>query len=298
MVYFAASEIAEEYSALGFDLATNRAAAYFPARAAALGAVRAGVVQATFFGFSPLAVAFGMDRAWEIATPEQLVQARLRVADRALRRLCGELLDGPEVAEAAALAREACAGCTPDGRPLYAGGASLDWPEPPHLQLFHALGLLREFRGDGHVAALVAEGISGLEAGVLHVAQGDAWTREPLRKTRGWTTEQWDDAVAGCGSAAGWTPTSSSPTRAAPCGSGWRTAPTCWRCRPGSGWARSAARGCASWCVRCPRPSWRPADWGSASAPAVTASRALVDGIRAALAAAGTRSAPGAPRRT
>jgi hypothetical protein len=31
---------------------------------------------------------------------------------------------------------------------------------------------------------------------VLHVAQGDAWTREPLRKTRGWTTEQWDDAVA------------------------------------------------------------------------------------------------------
>ena len=195
MVYFA-PEAAEEYSALGFDLAANRAAAYFPARAAALGAASAGVVQAAFYGFSPLAVSRGMDRAWEVATPEQLVQARLRVADRALRRLCGDLRDGSDVVEAAGLAREATEGCTPDGRPLYAGGAALDWPQPPHLQLFHAVGLLREFRGDGHNAALVVEGISGLEAGVLHVATGEAWSREPLRKSRGWTAQEWDDAVA------------------------------------------------------------------------------------------------------
>ena len=194
MVYFA-PEAAEEYAALGYDLAANRAAAYFPARAAALGAVSPDVVQATFFGFSPAAVRRGMERAWEIATPEQLVQARLRVADRALRRLCGDLLHGADVVRAAELAREASAGCTPDGRPLYAGAAGLAWPEPAHLQLFQAVGLLREFRGDGHIAALVVEGLSGLEAGVLHVAQGDAWTREPLRKTRGWTTEQWDAAV-------------------------------------------------------------------------------------------------------
>ena len=197
MVYFAAPEIAEEYSALGFDLATNRAAAYFPARAAALGAVSTGVVQAVFYNFAPRAVSAGMGGAWQIVTPEQLVQARLRVADRALRRFCGELLDSPDVAEAAELAREACTACTPEGRPLYAGGAALDWPESAPLQLFHGIGLLREFRGDGHVAALLAEGISGLEAGLLHVAQGDAWTREPLRKSRGWTTEQWEAAAAG-----------------------------------------------------------------------------------------------------
>ena len=194
MVYFA-PEIAEEYSALGFDLAANRAAAYFPARAAALGAVSPGVVQAVFFSFAPRAVSAGMDRAWQTTSPELLVQARPRVADRALRRLCGELLDGPDVPEAVELAREACAGCVPEGRPLYAGGAVLDWPEPVHLQLWHAIGLLREFRGDGHIAALVGEGIGGLEAGVLHVAQGDAWSREPLRKSRGWTTDQWDEAV-------------------------------------------------------------------------------------------------------
>ena len=194
-VYFSA-EAQEEYAALGFDVQANQAAGYFPARAAAMGAVTAGVVQATFFNFSPIAVIFGMDRAWEIATPDQLVQARFRGADRALRRLCGDLLDSPGVVEAVELASSAVGGCAPEGRPLYAANAALECPQAPHLQLFHAITLLREFRGDGHIAALVVEGITGLQAAVMHVAQGDAWTREPLRKTRGYTTEQWDAAVA------------------------------------------------------------------------------------------------------
>jgi hypothetical protein len=194
LVYFV-PEAQEEYAALGYDLKANRAAGYFPARAAALGAVCAPVVQATFFNFSALAVTFGMDKAWETASPAQLVQARYRAVDRALRRLCGDLLDSPDVEEAVALARTACEGCTPEGRPLYAGNAALAWPEALHLQLFHAITLLREYRGDGHIAALVVEGIGGLEAAVMHVAQGDSWTREPLRKTRGYSTEEWDAAV-------------------------------------------------------------------------------------------------------
>jgi len=193
-VYFA-PEAQEEYAALGYDLKANRAAGYFPARAAALGAVPATVVQATFFNFSALAVAVGMDKAWEIASPAQLVEARLRAVDQSLRRMCGELLDGPEVAEAVELARTACEGCTAEGRPLYAGNAALAWPEPPHLQLFQAITLLREYRGDGHIAALVVEGVTGLEAAVMHVAQGDAWTREPLRKTRGYSNQDWDGAL-------------------------------------------------------------------------------------------------------
>jgi hypothetical protein len=194
MVYFA-PEAQEEYAALGYDLKANRAAGYFPARAAAMGAVPATVVQATFFNFSAIAAAVGMDRAWEVASPAQLVDARYRAADRALRRMCGDLLAGPDLEEAVGLARIACDGCTPEGRPLYAGNASLPWPEPLHLQLFHAVTLLREYRGDGHIAALVVEGIRGLEAAVMHVAQGDAWTREPLRKTRGYSTQEWDAAV-------------------------------------------------------------------------------------------------------
>ena len=195
LVYFV-PEAQEEYAALGFDLKANRAAGYFPARAAALGAVAPTVVQATFFNFSAIAVAVGMDKAWDITSPQQLTDARYRGVDRALRRLCGDALDGPEVVEAVQLARTACEGCTPEGRPLYAGNAALAWPEVPHLQLFHAVTLLREYRGDGHIAALVVEGVTGLEAAVMHVAQGDAWTREPLRKTRGYSTEEWDAAVA------------------------------------------------------------------------------------------------------
>lgn len=194
MIYFA-PEGPEEYAALDFDVKVNAACAYFPARAAALGAVGAGVVQATFFNFSPIACVFGMDRAWEIATPAQLVEARYRAADRALRRMCGDLLDGPDVVEAVELARTATTGCTPEGRPLYAGNASLEWPTVPHLALFHAVTLLREFRGDGHIAALVSEGVTGLEAAVMHVAQADTWSREPLRKTRGYTTEEWEAAL-------------------------------------------------------------------------------------------------------
>ena len=196
MIYFV-PEGPEEYAKLGLDIANNRASAYFPARAAALGAVSTSVVQATFFNFSAIAVQFGMAGAWETTSPADLVAARYRAADRALRRLCGDLVDKPDVVEALELARTACDGCTPEGRPLYAGNADLDWPTLPHLQLFHAVTLLREYRGDGHIAALVNAGVTGLEAAVMHVAQGDSWTREPLRKTRGYSTEEWDTALAG-----------------------------------------------------------------------------------------------------
>ena len=195
MVYFT-PDPQEEYAAIGLDSAQNRAIGYFPARAAAMGAVSWPVVQATFFNFSPLAVQSGMAGVWEKVTPQQVLDARYRGVDRALRRLCGDLLDGPEVAEALTLARTACEGCTPYGRPLYAGNAGLPWPAEPYLALWHAVTLLREFRGDGHIAALVGEGVTGLEAAVLHVAQGDLWTRKPLQASRAYSDEEWDGAVA------------------------------------------------------------------------------------------------------
>ena len=194
MIYFV-PDAQEEYAAIGLDAKANRAVGYFPARAAAMGAVTWPVVQATFFNFSALAVQFGITGAWDIASPEEILAARLRGADRALTRLCGDLLN--DVDEAVALARKASEGCTPYGRPLYAAHAGLPWPDAPHLQLWHAITLLREFRGDGHIAALVAAGVSGLESAVLHVAQGDLWTRKPLQSTRAYSDEEWDGAVAG-----------------------------------------------------------------------------------------------------
>lgn len=195
MVYFA-PEPQEEYRAIGLDSEANRAVGYFPPRAAAMGAVSWPVVQATFFNFSELAVQFGMAGVWDKVTPEQVTQARYRGVDRALRRALGDAIAGPEIEEATALARTASEGCTPYGRPLYAANAGLAWPDEPHLQLWHAITLLREYRGDGHIAALVADGLTGLQAAIMHVVQGDLWSRKALQATRVYTDDEWDVAVA------------------------------------------------------------------------------------------------------
>jgi hypothetical protein len=101
-----------------------------------------------------------------------------------------------EVVEAAALARRAAeTACEHiEGRPLFAGHVELPWPQEPHLVLWHAQTLLREFRGDGHVAALCVEGLRGIDALVIHAATGEI-PASGLQSTRGWPDGAWADAV-------------------------------------------------------------------------------------------------------
>ncbi|MEV4057869.1 hypothetical protein AB0J55_42250 [Amycolatopsis sp. NPDC049688] len=164
---------------------------YFASRSAAMGAVGPEVVAATFYNFNPEVVARVIPRAWTLATPEQVLDARLDGVDKALTRLLGDHVKSDEVAEAAELAREATAGCTGEGRPLYAAHAGLAWPGEPHLVLWHAITLVREYRGDGHIAALVLEGLGGLEALVTHSATGRGFNLAAAKLTRGWSDEQW-----------------------------------------------------------------------------------------------------------
>jgi hypothetical protein len=190
LIYFA-PEAAEAYAALGvhgFD-------GYFASRAAPMGAVPAEVVIATFFNFNPVVVRHALPAAWQAAPPTRLLAARLSAAGAALRRTCGDLLDGPEVARAAELARIATEGCTAAGRPLYAGHAALLWPTEPHLALWHAISVLREFRGDGHVACLTESGLEGIDALVLHAASGEV-PRAALQATRRWDDAAWEASVA------------------------------------------------------------------------------------------------------
>lgn len=191
MIYFV-PEAHERYAALGLA----EPAGYFASRAAALGPVGPGPVVASFFNFNPALVARVLPAAWERATPAAVLAARLAAADAALTRALGDAVHGPEMAEAAELARRAAESATayPEGRPLFAAHAALPWPERPHLVLWQAQTVLREFRGDGHVAALVLAGLTGLEALVLHAASGEVSVRF-LRRTRGWNGEQWADAV-------------------------------------------------------------------------------------------------------
>jgi hypothetical protein len=169
---------------------------YFASRAAPMGPVSAGVVTATFYNFNPEIVARHIPRAWSLASIDDILAARLRIADRVLRRLLGdEAADTPAVAEAADLCRKATAGLSPIGRPLYAGHADLDWPSEPHLVLWHAITLLREYRGDGHTAVLLDAGLSGLDALVTHTASGRGFTVPAAKSTRGWSEDDWDAAV-------------------------------------------------------------------------------------------------------
>jgi hypothetical protein len=171
---------------------------YFAGRAAPMGAVGPGVVAATFYNFNPTLVARSIPDAWTLASPESLVAARFAAADAALRRMLGEeVVASLEVAEAAALARQAAESCAIDGRPLAAGHLDLEWPTVPHLVLWHALSILREHRGDGHIAVLSGAGLSGLEALVTYTATGRGFVTSFAMASRGWSQEQWDGAVAG-----------------------------------------------------------------------------------------------------
>ncbi|MEV4347565.1 hypothetical protein AB0J83_24185 [Actinoplanes sp. NPDC049596] len=192
MIYFV-PEAPERYAALG----AGPSEGYFASRGAVFGPTGPGVVAATFYNFNPDLIARALPAVWERATPAAMVAARLAAADAALTRGLGaETLASPEVAEAAALARRAAeaAAAWPQGRPLFAAHLALPWPDEPHLVLWHAQMLLREFRGDGHVAALLTAGISGLEALVLHVASGEMDERF-LRVSRGWGRDHWAGAV-------------------------------------------------------------------------------------------------------
>jgi len=191
MIYFA-PEATESYTRLGL----RSEAGYFASRSAAMGAVGADTVIATFFNFHPGLVREAIPSAWDAAPPAAVLGARLDAADAALRRMLGDAVDSAEMARAAGLARSAAerAAARYEGRPLFAAHAGLPWPDRPHLVLWHAQTLLREFRGDGHIAALVQHDLDPVEALVLHLATGDL-PEAFLRATRGWPDDDWEAGV-------------------------------------------------------------------------------------------------------
>ncbi|WP_330305104.1 MULTISPECIES: SCO6745 family protein [unclassified Streptomyces] len=190
-VLYYAPEAFEEAAALGYDT-EERWPSYFPYRAAPLGATGSERVTSAFYSFSPRMVAEHMKSAWQTASPEQMLRARERAVDRAYRAILGDRIASAELAEAAALARRAAEAANTAGRPLAAANAELAWPEAPHLQLWHAATILREHRGDGHLAALLIAGLDPVESLVSFAAIGAASVER--FESRGWTPEEWTAA--------------------------------------------------------------------------------------------------------
>jgi hypothetical protein len=161
---------------------------YFAARSAPLGIVPREAVTAIFYNFAPERVAKALPAAWEIAGPEAALRARQDSAVAALRRY--GLSADENVGVAAELAGRAARQAPLDGRPLFAANLALPWPDDPLAALWHTATLLREQRGDAHVAVLTAAGVSGRESNVLHAAAGRV-PRDYLARARDYDDAEW-----------------------------------------------------------------------------------------------------------
>jgi hypothetical protein len=184
VVYFA-PETKDAYAALGLR---GFWMGYFASRAAALGTAGPRLVTALFFGFAPRMVERALPRAWELAEPQRVRMARAEVARTVLaRHVAGDV--GPAARTLAAVTD----GLDLAGRPLAAAHAGAEEASDAVGALWRAATVLREYRGDGHVAALVAEGVSGAEANVWTAATGRLVPEQ--REFRGWTEREWADAA-------------------------------------------------------------------------------------------------------
>ena len=164
LVNFFSEEPNEAMAELGFRTYWD---GYFAGRSAPLGRVPAEVVHAAFYNFADGEVARHIPRVWETTTPEAAHAARERGCVAALRRILGGLVETPGLRRAADLLARASVAAPTEGRVMYAALRSLPMPPDPVARLWHAANMLREHRGDGHIVALMAEGVSGTEAHVL-----------------------------------------------------------------------------------------------------------------------------------
>lgn len=178
VVYFAPEPL-EAYQALGLK---GYWRGYFASRAGALGPVGPDEVTALFGGFAPFFVARAVPEVWTIASPEAAVAARLGGATSALHRLLGDAAV-PDLAGVVA-------GLDLTDRPMAAAQRAQPRPADPMAALWHDCTVLREHRGDAHLAVLRDR---GLQWPVPHLLAADRVDPEQ-QAYRGWSDQEWREA--------------------------------------------------------------------------------------------------------
>ena len=198
-VYFA-PECHQRYEALGFNgspfstpegVALPDGPAYFTSRGSALGQVPGQLVAAAFGVFNDEIVVPAVTFGWTLTDAPTIAEARLEGAVGQLERILGPKPEG--VDRANELLARAVAPLEPWGRALFAGNLGLGLPGSPLGDLFRLGDQLREFRGDSHIAAWVAEGHDAAEIGLLTELYWGMPTRTYVR-TRAWSDAQLDAA--------------------------------------------------------------------------------------------------------
>lgn len=165
---------------------------YIAFRAAPLGAVNAATATAVFGGFAPAMLAKAVPGSWAAASPETCLAGRDALAGKLLRRAgVTEEAAAPLVKRLAVLP----SALDVTGRPLGAANAALPLADDPIVALWQLAGLVREYRGDGHLAAWVAAGVTGLESHLLLTADRGVEHAQMMRELRGWTPQEWSAAA-------------------------------------------------------------------------------------------------------
>lgn len=160
-------------------------------RAAALGEPAPGVVVSSFAVFEPSLIAGVYEAGRAACDRDTLLSTRLQATNASLARV----LDGADgdVAAAADRLRRAALDLDQSGRPLYAGLADIPLSDDPVEILWRSAEMIREHRGDSHIAACVAEGLDPIAMSILT----ELWVGFGLGEysgTRGWEPE----AIAAC----------------------------------------------------------------------------------------------------
>lgn len=197
-VYFS-PECHREYQDLGFDgspaeiagVAMPDGAAYFTSRGSVMGQVPGSVVAAAFGVFKPEAVQAAVEIGWSRTDATTICAARTRGAVDHLRRILGESPEG--IDRAVALLRRAVVDLAPAGKPLFAGLQALDLPDSPLGEAWRLADMLREYRGDAHVAAWTSAGFDACEIGLVTELY---WGLPPrsYSRSRAWSEADFDAA--------------------------------------------------------------------------------------------------------
>jgi hypothetical protein len=190
-VYFA-PEAHANYAKLGL---AGYGPGYFCSRGASLGRPSGLVVTSAFGVFSPAIVVPAVDEGWSKTEPAPLLQARYDGATASLRRLLGEP-GAREVGRAVELLRRGLDAAEGAGHPLFSGLKELPFPEEPLGQLWRCCDMLREHRGDSHIAVWTRAMVQPIEIQLM----SELTMGIPLKTysaTRGWTVAQMDAAIEG-----------------------------------------------------------------------------------------------------
>jgi len=163
---------------------------YMASRSAAVGTPAPELVVALFQGFAPRMVHRALPDAWSMASRDDVLATRYDLARDAL----APATNGTDVARLAKELSAITQGIDFAGKPLAAAHHALPEPDDDTGRIWHAATVLREYRGDCHVAVLTSAGLDGAAANALAVAAGLAGDQQ--RSMRGWNEDEWAAAIS------------------------------------------------------------------------------------------------------